>query len=1029
MKRKLFIGLFLILPIVIGSLMTGSYLTAIEEERYIIQQRNDQGGLKDKIADSPWSTFGGDNKHTGQSKYNASGNPGRVKLQMKRYISCLQPLIDNDGIIYFYGDIGISSMYLNGTIIWSNRSISNVFALLSGDGIIFLTCNQGLLALYSNNGTVKWHRQGECYTYPLLADDNIIYYYVYNNDYTASLIYSVYANNGTERWNLSINSIYLPPPAMDDEDRILIKGDKYLFAYALNGSFIWKVSDSNFDVSTPSIGSDGTIYVGGSKNLWALFPNNGTIKWKVPCSRTNNWMMPCIGPDGTIYYGGSSLLAYYPNGTLKWKYSNSQYSTGLPTIGSDGTIYYVDWDIFRAIDSSGKLIWSLKLAGDSINSGIIIQNGDIILTTVGGGYYYVIGSSKPTKPLGFSTRSGNMFVNVSWLPPSDDGGIGIDGYRLYRGSESGNLSLYMTFDGSIISYNDTNVTNGKVYFYQVSAFNKMGESDRTFEYSEKPVAIPTPPIGISVKAIGPTLRIEWMPPQEDGGAPVLNYLVYKGRSPDSLNYLYSLDVKVLFKNDSFVEWGKVYYYGVTARNRVGESALSEIGGAEVLMPPDPPQILAAKSGDRFVNISWEAPVKDGGRGVVRYELYRGQEEVGESHLIATMGNGSRWFNDTGLVNGITYRYHLRCNNTLFDSEYTEQISVVPSKRPSVPLDMTVSFNDGTIFVSWSPPIDTGGLALMRYELDKWNIDNSTRWTFDVHIGTSYNDTEYERGMLYRYRVRCFNEKGPSGYTDWIDITPPFVFDVPSPPTSAISRSGNGFVHLYWSSPYFDGGTPLLGYRIYRNGTMLIELNNRTMEYNDTGVINDRTYLYGIVSFNSVGESLRTVELLGLPKNATVNGNGVHERRAPSVPLGLSFTMEDWWVTLSWSKPADKGTSDIQGYIIYRRTGEAEDYVKTATINVTSFKDPEILKEGAYYYSVSAFNSEGEGNRTDPIRVEIKNEKNGENTPIWYYVIPIALAMIAVIAIVLLVLIKKKNGQDGLDQEVNGPSLIGIEKEE
>jgi len=871
----------------------------------------------------------------------------------------------------------------------------------------------------------------------MLGSDGFLYYFSFFSEKLNNVLFSI-DTNGTEMWNLSFGYNLTSGIAMDDNGMLYFSSENqqtphYSTIYSLfpNGSIRWKYIDNNLRLlSPPSIGPNETIYISHNKGLLSIFQNNGSVKWKFQSSDSKQQpIFPSISREGIIYLGGKAIYALYPNGTIKWKFNGTSY-VGYITLDSDEIIYYLGSDIYRAIYPNGTLKWSVKLPGDGINSGIISKNGDIYITTVGGGYYCVIGSSKPTKPIGFNTRSGNKFVNISWLPPSDDGGIGIDGYTLYRGFESGNLTLYRSFDGSTLSYNDTNVTNGKVYFYQVSAFNKMGESDRTYEYSEKPVSIPTPPQGVTVKALGPTIRIEWKPPLDDGGAPILNYLVYKGRSPDSLKYLYSLDPSIHYKNDSFVDWGKVNYYGVTARNRVGESALSEIFGAEVLMPPDTPQNFAAISGDRFVNVSWSPPANDGGRDVVRYELYRGEGMAAERSLIASMGNGSGWFNDTGLVNGVTYRYRLRCNNSLFDSEFTDEVAAVPSKRPSVPSDLNVSFNNGTIYVSWSPPEDTGGLTLMKYELEKWNVDNSSRWTFEVHIGSSFNDTEYERGMTYRYRVRCLNEKGPSGYTDWAEIALPLEFDVPSPPTAAISRSGDGFVHLYWSRPYFDGGTPLLGYRIYRNGTVLIELNNRTMEYNDSGVTNGRTYLYVIVSFNAVGESLRTVELYGHPVKSSGNGGDDPEHKPPSAPVGLSFRKDDWWVVLSWSEPLDAGTSEIKGYNIYRRVGDSGEYARISTVNVTSFRDPEILKVGTYYYMVSAFNSYGEGNMTEALRVEITEKDHTEDTSIWYYIVPAALAIGFVIAITLFLLLKKKNEPTGIvETETIDPKTTEVSSEE
>jgi len=68
------------------------------------------------------------------------------------------------------------------------------------------------------------------------------------------------------------------------------------------------------------------------------------------------------------------------------------------------------------------------------------------------------------------------------------------------------------------------------------------------------------------------------------------------------------------------------------------------------------------------------------------------------------------------------------------------------------------------------------------------------------------------------------------------------------------------------------------------------------------------------------------------------------------------------VTLAWSEPADDGGSDITGYRIYR--GIMEDglgIVKDVTVMV--YTDIGLQNGQIYYYTVSALNAEGEGEKT------------------------------------------------------------------
>jgi len=92
-------------------------------------------------------------------------------------------------------------------------------------------------------------------------------------------------------------------------------------------------------------------------------------------------------------------------------------------------------------------------------------------------------TSVPSAP-SLSASAGNLQVSLSWTTPSD-GGSPITGYRLYRGTTSGSLSLYASL-GVTTSYTDTSVTNGVTYYYQVSAVNAVGEGPRSNQVSATP---------------------------------------------------------------------------------------------------------------------------------------------------------------------------------------------------------------------------------------------------------------------------------------------------------------------------------------------------------------------------------------------------------------------------------------------------------------------------------------------------------------------------------------------------------------
>ena len=96
----------------------------------------------------------------------------------------------------------------------------------------------------------------------------------------------------------------------------------------------------------PSIGEDGTIYIGGSYEeipdyLFAFYPN-GTLKWRYYAAGLIWHMCPSIAENGTIYIGtfSSALIAINSNGTHKWTFDAGDSIVSDPSIGEDGTIYF-----------------------------------------------------------------------------------------------------------------------------------------------------------------------------------------------------------------------------------------------------------------------------------------------------------------------------------------------------------------------------------------------------------------------------------------------------------------------------------------------------------------------------------------------------------------------------------------------------------------------------------------------------------------------------------------------------------------
>jgi hypothetical protein len=108
---------------------------------------------------------------------------------------------------------------------------------------------------------------------------------------------------------------------------------------------------------------------------------------------------------------------------------------------------------------------------------------------------------------------------------------------------------------------------------------------------------------------------------------------------------------------------------------------------------------------------------------------------------------------------------------------------------------------------------------------------------------------------------------------------PNLLDYTGPGSPVLtSTNGNNFVHLSWTAPSSDGGSPLTGFNIYRgttNGgelpTPIMMVPPSTTTFNDTTAVNGTTYYYQVGAVNPVAAT-RSNEQFSTPQPAFMPGS-------------------------------------------------------------------------------------------------------------------------------------------------------------
>jgi subtilisin family serine protease len=388
----------------------------------------------------------------------------------------------------------------------------------------------------------------------------------------------------------------------------------------------------------------------------------------------------------------------------------------------------------------------------------------------------------PCAPV-ITVTPGNGTAHLAWSAPIDLGSA-ITGFNVYRATTSGGEGTTPIQSGlaaDATSFDDSGLTNGTTYFYQVSAVNGSGETKST-EVSVTPAAAPDPP-PLTVTPGNGTVSLNWTAPA-DNGAPITSFNVYRGTTPGgevATPLQAGLDPSATSFMDNTVVNGTTYYYEVSAVNSAGETKSAEESGEPTGAPGAPVLTLTPHNGS--VHLSWTVP-PDGGAPITGYNVYKGTSSGGET-LLTNVGTSPTTYDDSAVTNGTTYFYQVSAVTSLPAETKSAEQSTTPD--PAVDVFGTnagiglsrqrVTGNTG------SPPTNLGG-----------NVTSNATAVSDT-TGTAV----FVRGADGAIWWQRITASGPSG---WVSLggfatSDPVAVSTPSPSQGidVFVRGGDGAI--YW----------------------------------------------------------------------------------------------------------------------------------------------------------------------------------------------------------------------------------------
>lgn len=634
-----------------------------------------------------------------------------------------------------------------------------------------------------------------------------------------------------------------------------------------------------------------------------------------------------LDDEGCVYVTGHSLSLDFPTyGTVPGPSNNGDYDGTITKLSKDG----------------GSLIYSTYIGGRSDD-----WCNDITLDE--DGYAYVVGITESDD---LHTTSDALSRNIN--------GAGYDGFVLklhkngksliyfsYIGGKNSDSAEGIAIDGQRYAYlaGDTSSAN---FPTSPNAFDTEYSGVHQDSFITK-ISIPKPPgkaRNVNIRSGDSYVEMEWLTPEEDGWTPITNYNIYRSIKPNQWNLFKKLgDVRIF--NDTSVTNGQRYYYSISAENDAGEGVKSEEFEIIPKGLPSAPLITQVKAGNNKVFLKWSPPESDGGSGILRYNVYRSMVSGGES-LLTSVEDGLN-YTDEDVTNGQDYYYQVSAVNSLGTGQRSNEVNSKPVTVPSIPLDFQVTCGNKYVYMSWSPPESDGGSQITKYLIHRRSEEDNGTFTITVADVLFYNDTDVTNGITYFYRISASNSIGAGTLTGESSTTPATT---PSEPRDLLVSCMKGRVHLSWSPPYYDGGSPIIGYNIFRgmdpNNLGFITSIPNILNYTDKDVVLGCHYFYQVTANNSIGEGQKCLDISIIPRDI------------PGQPRDLKVNFSSGKVILIWYEPLSDGGSTITNYVVFRGFSIEEKTEYEEVGNELTFSDSEITYGQVYFYWVCAVNEMGPG---------------------------------------------------------------------